>query len=38
MDFSAIRGAALAFLVEQGMALVDGDQITIPEQFIPKDS
>ena len=29
--------AALAFLVEQGMALVDGDHITIPEQFIPKD-
>jgi hypothetical protein len=28
---------ALAFLVEEGMVLVDGDQITIPEQFIPKD-
>jgi hypothetical protein len=29
--------AALAFLVEEGMVQVDGDQITIPEQFIPKD-
>jgi hypothetical protein len=29
--------AALAFLVEQGLALVDGDQIGIPEQFIPTE-
>lgn len=29
--------AALAFLVEHGFALVDGDQISIPEQFIPKE-
>jgi hypothetical protein len=28
--------AALAFLVEQGFALVDGDQITIPAKFIPE--
>jgi hypothetical protein len=28
--------AALAFLVEQGFALVDGDQITVPARFIPE--
>jgi hypothetical protein len=29
--------AALAFLVEQGLVTVDGDQIIIPDQFIPKE-
>jgi hypothetical protein len=27
--------AALAFLVEQGMVLVDGDQLTVPARFSP---
>jgi hypothetical protein len=26
---------ALAFLVDHGMILIDGDQITIPERFLP---
>lgn len=27
---------ALAVLIERGFASVDGDQITIPDEFIPK--
>ncbi len=37
MSNAELAEAALAFLAEQGMVTVDGDQITIPEQFIPKE-